>query len=86
MNGDDTDDIILFIMLFIDGDQQYVWWRVVNHELVPLVRRKHRFASELSEVRPSLANGSIEHCTNLLSIACDGASNKAIHSGRWHMH
>jgi hypothetical protein len=44
---------------------------VLNHDLVPL-RGEHRFASELSEVHPGFADGSIEYCTDLLSIAWNG--------------
>jgi hypothetical protein len=57
MDGSETDDIAQFI----DGDKQHVRRRMFDHELVPLVRRKHRFPSELSEVRPPVANGRIEH-------------------------
>jgi hypothetical protein len=71
MDGGETDDIVQFI----DGDEQNVRRRMVRHELVPLIRRKHRFPSEVREVRPAFANGSIEHCSDLLGIACDGWSN-----------
>jgi hypothetical protein len=72
MDGGETDGNAWFI----DGDQQYVWRFVLNHKLVPLVRREHRLASELSEVCPPFSNGSIEHCTDVLSIAWNGASNR----------
>jgi hypothetical protein len=71
MDDGETNDIVRFI----DCDEQYVRRRMFHHELVPLVRRKHRFASELSEARPSFANGSVEHCTDLRGITYDGSSN-----------
>jgi hypothetical protein len=72
MDGGETDDIAWFI----DGDQQNVWRFVLNHKLVPLVMGEHRLAGELTEVCPPFSNGSIEHCTDLLSIAWNGASNR----------
>src|SRR5437870_4983861 len=71
MDGGEADDLAQFV----DSDEQGVRWRMIDHELVPFVRRKHRLPSEVSEVRPSFTNGGIEHRTDLLGVARDGWSN-----------
>src|SRR5262245_1616499 len=72
MYGGKTADVALFI----DGNQQYVWRCVLNHEFIPLFSGEHRFASEFPEIRPGFANGSIEHRTDLLGILWNGPSNR----------
>src|SRR5437879_928012 len=72
MDGRETDDIAWIV----DCNQQYVGRCVLDHELVPFIRREHRLASELAEVRPACADGGVEHCTDVLSIPRLGESNR----------
>jgi hypothetical protein len=73
MDGGKSDDITPLI----DAQEQCIWRCVFNHKCVPFVRGEHWFTGKLSEVCPPMTNGSIEHCTNLLSIAGNGVSNRS---------
>src|SRR5947209_20622877 len=54
---------------FVSGDQQHVGWRVVGNILIPVGRREHWLACQLSEVRPAHPDRRIKDGSDRLGVA-----------------
>jgi hypothetical protein len=74
MDGGESDHAVRVI----GRDEQRVWRRVVDDELVPVARREHRTLHTLSEEGPSIAHRCGEHCGNRLRVLGGGTPEREV--------